>query len=186
MPPWPVVLGSDALILGPVATNGKFLCSVKVITAIMTPIAAMMAMMLPMPHSRGRRRVHSRSLSSWLLLVAHVQLRSSVPRVARRWLETWPRLLAWVAQPPMQFPEQLRDPLGHSFGNLGSCGQLAGDSCLDFFDNQVLARGMQGLSCAVSTGHASTPGASNVCGNAGHIAFSFRNGTPARLILWAL
>jgi hypothetical protein len=40
----------------------------------------------------------------------------------------------------MQLAQQVRDPLGHCFGNLGSCGQLAGDSCLDFFDNQVLAR----------------------------------------------
>jgi hypothetical protein len=77
MPPWPVVLGSDALILGPVATNGKFLCSVKVITAIMTPIAAMMAMMLPMPHSRGRRRVVRHPTSNETRRVqSHIWLRS--------------------------------------------------------------------------------------------------------------
>jgi hypothetical protein len=40
----------------------------------------------------------------------------------------------------MQLAQQVRDPLGHGFGNFGSCGQFAGDSCLDFFDNQVLAR----------------------------------------------
>jgi hypothetical protein len=40
-PRWPVVLGSDAgVMLGPVATNGEFLCSVKVIRAITTTIAA--------------------------------------------------------------------------------------------------------------------------------------------------
>jgi hypothetical protein len=40
----------------------------------------------------------------------------------------------------MQLAHQVRDPLGHGFGNFGSRSQFAGDSCLDFFDNQVLAR----------------------------------------------
>jgi hypothetical protein len=57
----------------------------------------------------------------------------------------------------MQLAQQVRDPLGHGFGNLGSCGQFAGDSCLDFFDDQVLARRLQGFSCTVSTSHAGTP-----------------------------
>ena len=59
-PRWPVVLGSDAgVMLGPVATNGEFLCSVKVIKAITTTIAARIAMMSPLLHWRGRRRVRS-------------------------------------------------------------------------------------------------------------------------------
>ena len=46
-PRWPVVLGSDAgVMLGPVATNGEFLFSVKVIRAITTTIAARTAMMV--------------------------------------------------------------------------------------------------------------------------------------------
>jgi hypothetical protein len=57
----------------------------------------------------------------------------------------------------MQLAQQVRDPLGHGFGNLGSCGQFAGDSCLDFFDDQVLARRLQGFSRTVSTSHAGTP-----------------------------
>jgi hypothetical protein len=57
----------------------------------------------------------------------------------------------------MQLAQQVRDPLGHGSGNLGSCGQFAGDSCLDFFDGQVLARRLQGFSCTVSTSHAGTP-----------------------------
>jgi hypothetical protein len=40
----------------------------------------------------------------------------------------------------MQLAKQVRDPLGHCVGNFGSRGQFAGDSCLDFLDNQVLAR----------------------------------------------
>ena len=53
-PRWPVVLGSDAgVMLGPVATNGEFLCSVKVIRAITTTIAARTAMMSPLPHWRN-------------------------------------------------------------------------------------------------------------------------------------
>jgi hypothetical protein len=38
----------------------------------------------------------------------------------------------------MQLAQQVRDPLGHRFGNLRLRGQFAGDSCLDFIDNQVL------------------------------------------------
>ena len=66
------------------------------------------------------------------------------------------RLLVWVAQSSMQFAQQVCDPLRYCFGNLGSCGQLAGHSCLDFFDDYALARRLQGRSCAVSTGHSST------------------------------
>jgi hypothetical protein len=40
----------------------------------------------------------------------------------------------------MQFAQQVGDPLRHCFGNLASCAQFAGDSRLDFFDDQVLAR----------------------------------------------
>jgi hypothetical protein len=40
----------------------------------------------------------------------------------------------------MQLAKQVRDPLGHCAGNFGSRGQFSADSCLDFFDNQVLAR----------------------------------------------
>jgi hypothetical protein len=40
----------------------------------------------------------------------------------------------------MQLAQQVRDPPGHGFGNFGSRSQFPGDSCLDFFDNQVLAR----------------------------------------------
>ena len=59
-PRWPVVLGSDAgVMLGPVATNGEFLCSVKVIRAITTTIAARTAMMSALPHWRRPRRVRS-------------------------------------------------------------------------------------------------------------------------------
>ena len=59
-PRWPVVLGSDAgVMLGSVATNGEFLCSVKVIRAITTTIAARTAMMSPLPHRRRPRRVRS-------------------------------------------------------------------------------------------------------------------------------
>ena len=32
MPSWPLVLGSDAVTVGPLATNGEFLCSVKAVT----------------------------------------------------------------------------------------------------------------------------------------------------------
>src|SRR4029077_20792406 len=67
-------------------------------------------------------------------------------------------LLVWVAQSSMQFAQQLGDPLGHCFGNLGSCGQFAGHSCLDFFDDRMLPRRLQGRSYAVSTGHSITPG----------------------------
>ena len=56
----------------------------------------------------------------------------------------------------MQLAQQVRDPLRHGFGNFGSRGQFAGDRCLDFFDNQVLARRFQGFSCTVSTSHAGT------------------------------
>ena len=53
-PRWPVVLGSDAgIMLGPVATNGECLCSVKVIRVITTTIAARIAMMSPLPQWRG-------------------------------------------------------------------------------------------------------------------------------------
>lgn len=76
-------------------------------------------------------------------------------------VKTRRRLLVWVAQSSMQFAQQVRDPLRYCFGNLGSCGQLAGHSCLDFFDDYALARRLQGRSCAVSTGHSSTPGASD-------------------------
>jgi hypothetical protein len=59
-PFWSVVLGSDAgVMLGPVATNGEFLCSVEVIRAITTTIAVRIAMMSPLPHWRGPRRVRS-------------------------------------------------------------------------------------------------------------------------------
>jgi hypothetical protein len=51
MPPWPLVLGSDAVTVGPFATNGEFLCSVKAVTAMTVTIAAMMATMAPLPHS---------------------------------------------------------------------------------------------------------------------------------------
>ena len=47
-------------------------------------------------------------------------------------VETQRRLIAWVAQAPMQLAQQVRDPLGHGFGNLGSCDQFAGDSLLGF------------------------------------------------------
>jgi hypothetical protein len=76
-------------------------------------------------------------------------------------VKTRRRLLVWVAQSSMQFAQQVRDPLRHCFGNLGSCGQLAGDSCLNFFDDYALARRLQGRCCAVSTGHSSTQGASD-------------------------
>jgi hypothetical protein len=52
---------------------------------------------------------------------------------------TWPHLLTGLAQLSMQFTQQVSDPLGHCFGNLGPC-QFAGDSCLDFFNDQLLAR----------------------------------------------
>jgi hypothetical protein len=71
-------------------------------------------------------------------------------------VKTRRRLLVWVAQSSMQFAQQVRDPLRYCFGNLGSCGQLAGHSCLDFFDDYALARRLQGRPCAVSTGHSST------------------------------
>lgn len=71
-------------------------------------------------------------------------------------VKTRRRLLVGVAQSSMQFAQQVRDPLRYCFGNLGSCGQLAGHSCLDFFDDYALARRLQGRSCAVSTGHSST------------------------------
>jgi hypothetical protein len=48
MPPSPVVLGSDAVTVGPAATNGDFLCSVKAVTAITTTTAARRAMMPPL------------------------------------------------------------------------------------------------------------------------------------------
>jgi hypothetical protein len=71
-------------------------------------------------------------------------------------VKTRRRLFVWVAQSSMQFAQQVRDPLRYCFGNLGSCGQLAGHSCLDFFDDYALARRLQGRSCAVSTDHSST------------------------------
>src|SRR3984893_9347707 len=54
MPSWPLVLGSDAVIVGPLATNGEFLCSVKAVTAMTMTIAAMMSTMAPLPHSPSR------------------------------------------------------------------------------------------------------------------------------------
>jgi hypothetical protein len=39
MPPWPLVLGSDAVTVRPFATNGEFLCSVKAVTAMTVTIA---------------------------------------------------------------------------------------------------------------------------------------------------
>jgi hypothetical protein len=54
MPPWPLVLGSDAVTVGPLATKGEFRCSVKAVTAMTMTIAAMMATMAPLPHSPSR------------------------------------------------------------------------------------------------------------------------------------
>ena len=42
----------------------------------------------------------------------------SFPRSALRHAKTRRRLMAWVAQAPMQLAQQVRDPLGHRFGNL--------------------------------------------------------------------
>jgi hypothetical protein len=50
MPPWPLVLGSDAVTLEPAATNGEFLWSVKASTAMTMTIAASRASMAPSPH----------------------------------------------------------------------------------------------------------------------------------------
>jgi hypothetical protein len=72
------------------------------------------------------------------------------------WVGAWRHLRAWVTQSSMQLAQQVRDPLRHGFGNLRACGQFAGDSCLDFFDDQVLARRLQGFSCTVSTSHVGT------------------------------
>jgi hypothetical protein len=53
----PVVLGSDAVTLGPAATNGDFLCSVKSVTALgggqsVGSIAALVGLLrLDAPHS---------------------------------------------------------------------------------------------------------------------------------------
>jgi hypothetical protein len=43
----------------------------------------------------------------------------------------------------MQLAQQVRDPLGHCFWNLGSRGEFAGDSCLHFLDDHVLAPRLQ-------------------------------------------
>jgi hypothetical protein len=54
MPPWPLVLGSDAVKVGAVATRGEFLWSVKAVTAITMTIAAMTPAMAPLPQSPSR------------------------------------------------------------------------------------------------------------------------------------
>jgi hypothetical protein len=64
---------------GPVATNGEFPCSVKVIRAITTTIAARIAMMSPLPHWRGPRRVRS----SLMVVPRAAEPRSSVPWAER-------------------------------------------------------------------------------------------------------
>ena len=117
-----------------------------------------------------RRPAQSSAAQTWCVPVSVVFLvQRSVPLrpppgalrpfVARGGLghaKTRRRLIAWVAQSSMQLAQQVRDPLGHGFGDLGSCGEFAGDSCLDFFDDQVLARRLQGFSCTVSTSHRGT------------------------------
>jgi hypothetical protein len=50
MPPRPSVLGSDAVTVGAVATNGEFLYSVKAVKAMTRTIADMVATMAPFPH----------------------------------------------------------------------------------------------------------------------------------------
>jgi hypothetical protein len=70
-----------------------------------------------------------------------VRLPSLVVRSVK--VETRRRLLVRVAQSSMQLAQQVRDPLGHCFWNLGSRGEFAGDSCLHFLDDHVLAPRLQ-------------------------------------------
>ena len=65
--------------------------------------------------------------------------------------------LAWLTQSSMELSQQVRDPLGNRFGNLGIRREFAGNGCLNFFDDQVLTRRSQGFSCAVSMGHLGSP-----------------------------
>ena len=99
----PAVLGSDAVTLGPITTT----------------IAARTAMRSPLPHSRLRRGpCTSLSLMPVPKRLSTAFIRAlSCDAVAN--IGMWRRLRAWVTQSSMQLAQQVRDPLGRCFGNLG-------------------------------------------------------------------
>ena len=109
-----------------------------------------------LPQSPARALSPQRCSHSWVTARSRCAAWRCASIACRGWLCRTQRLLTCITQSSMQLAQQVRDPLGHGFGNLGSCGQFEGDGCLDFFDDQVLARRLQGFSCTVSTSHAGT------------------------------
>jgi hypothetical protein len=106
---------------------------VRVAADVYVKLSALTSLMALLQHTLNDRFASSKAPLWGAPSLSHDQNRGEVHATTRR-------LIAWVAQSSMQLAQQVGDPLRHCFGNLASCAQFAGDSRLDFFDDQVLAR----------------------------------------------